>query len=182
MTRLRILIAAVLGLVFLAGCGSEPVQPVPRAVDAVAPPVSIAIPKIRAQSSLIRTGVNPDKTIEVPSVKQPEQASWYEFSSMPGRPGPAVILGHVDGDGRPGIFHQVHTLKAGDRVIIERSDGSRLTYAVTRVFKTDKDEFPTERVYGTTNESELRLITCGGKWEGGQYGYADNIIVDARLI
>jgi LPXTG-site transpeptidase (sortase) family protein len=148
----------------------------------VAPPTGIEIPRIKAKSSLIRVGVNPDRTIQVPDVHRPEQAAWYTFSAKPGDRGPAVILGHVDGDHKPGIFYHLDTLKPGDRVIIDRSDGSRLNYAVTRVHKADKDEFPSDEVYGNTPDSQLRLITCGGAWEGGQYGYADNIIVDARII
>jgi len=181
MTRLLLALTAAFGFL-LAGCGSSAPPPVPRAADAVAPPVAIEIPSIQAQSSLIRTGLNPDRTIEVPDGHRPEQASWFEFSSLPGKPGPAVILGHVDGDHKPGVFYHLSTLKPGARVIIERSDGSRLNYAVTRVHKVDKDEFPRDEVYGNTPDSELRLITCGGAWRGGQYGYADNIIVDARII
>lgn len=180
MTRLLLLVTAV--LVLIAGCGSSPPPPVPRSPDAVAPPVSITIPSINAQSSLIRLGVNPDKTMQVPDVKTPEQAGWFAFSSKPGAPGPAVIAGHVDGNRKPGIFYHLDTLKPGADVIIERSDGTRLTYTVTRVHHADKDEFPTEEVYGQVPESELRLITCGGDWEGGQTGYADNIIVHARLL
>lgn len=180
MTRLFVLIAAVLALI--AGCGSAPVPPVPRNPDVVAPPVSIQIPSIQAKSTLIRLGVNPDQTMQVPDVKNPEQAGWFAFSSKPGDPGPAVIAGHVDGNRKPGVFYELNQLRPGARVIIERSDGTKLTYEVTQVRKTDKDEFPHDEVYGHTPTSELRLITCGGAWEGGQTGYADNIVVHARLV
>jgi LPXTG-site transpeptidase (sortase) family protein len=181
MTRLLALLTAAFSLLLVAGCGSS-AEPVARNPETVASPTKIEIPSLRAESSLIWTGLNPDRTIQVPDVHTPMQASWYTFSSKPGDPGPAVILGHVDGDRKPGIFYQLHTMKPGQRVIIERSDGTRLTYAVTKVWKTDKDEFPADVVYGATPGSELRLITCGGAWEGGQTGYADNIIVNARLI
>ena len=181
MTRLLAVLTAAFALL-LAGCGSSAPPPVPRAADAVAPPVAITIPSIDAKSSLIRLGVNEDKTVQVPDVKTPEQAGWFVYSKKPGEIGPAVILGHVDGDGKPGIFYHLDTLKPNARVIIERSDGTQLTYAVTQVRRTDKDEFPHDDVYGHTEETELRLITCGGAWEGGQTGYADNIIVHARLI
>lgn len=179
MIRLLVLVAAVVGLI--VGCGSSSPDPVPRNPNAVSPPTSISIPSIDAQSSLIRLGLNPDQTMQVPDVKTPEQAGWFSFSSKPGDPGTAVIAGHVDGNKKPGIFYHLDTLKPGAQVIIERSDGTRLTYAVTQVRRTDKDEFPHDDVYGHVPDSELRLITCGGDWEGGQYGYADNIIVNARL-
>lgn len=180
MTRLLIVVAAVLALI--VGCGSSDPPPVPRNPDAVSPPVSVSIPSIDAESSLIRLGLNPDKTMQVPDVKEPKQAGWFAFSKKPGEPGTAVIAGHVDGNRKPGIFYQLGTLKPGAAVIIERSDGTRLEYAVIQVRRTDKDEFPTDEVYGHVPESELRLITCGGAWEGGQTGYADNVIVHARLV
>lgn len=180
MTRLRILLAAATVFV-LAGCGATRATPVPPPADRVPAPTAISIPAIDTQSDLIRLGVNPDKTVQVPDVKTPEQAGWFAFSSKPGDPGPAVILGHVDGHGKPGVFYHLKNLKPGDDVVVTRADGSKLTYDVTQVWKAEKDKFPTDEVYGNTAGSELRLITCGGEWVGGEYGYANNIIADAVL-
>lgn len=181
MIRLLIALTAAFGFL-LTGCGGSAVTPVSRAADAVSPPINIEIPALNKTSSLTRLGLNSDKTVQVPPLDQPQQAGWYAFSSKPGDPGPAVILGHIDGNHKKGVFYQLGSLKPGDRVIIERSDSTKLTYAVTRVHRVDKDEFPTDEVYGNTPDSELRLITCGGAFEGGQTGYADNIIVNARII
>jgi LPXTG-site transpeptidase (sortase) family protein len=180
MTTLRILLTAAFVLL-VAGCGGS-VAPVPPKADGTPPPVSINIPAIKARSSLELVGVDEQQRIEVPSVHKPEQAGYYAYSPKPGDPGPAVILGHVNGDGRPGVFAKLSELKRGDLVIIDRADGSKLAYAVTLVRVADKDEFPTQEVYGPTPGSELRLITCGGAWEGGQTGYADNIIVHAKIL
>lgn len=175
MTRLVVLLL----LVLVAGCGVEPVPPAPNLTPS---PTAISIPAINSLSSLIRLGLNEDKTVQVPDVNTPEQAGWFVFSSKPGNSGPAVILGHVDGNGRPGVFYNLHLLEAGDTVRIMRDDGSTLVYQITGVYTADKDEFPTEAVYGDTFGSELRLITCGGDWVGGQYGYANNIIANATLV
>jgi predicted small lipoprotein YifL len=112
-----LVVTAVLALIaVLAGCGASAPDPIPAPADRVPPPVSIDIPKISASSSLISLGVDENQVVETPSVHTPEQAGYYAFSPKPGDPGPAVILGHVDGDGKPGIFYHLKTLKRGDEI------------------------------------------------------------------
>ncbi|MGH3976242.1 MAG: sortase domain-containing protein, partial [Pseudonocardiaceae bacterium] len=70
-------------------------------------------------------------------------------------------------------------LEAGDGVRIERADGRTAVFTVTRVEQIAKTAFPTEAVYGDTSDSQLRLITCGGDFDGTERRYLDNIIVYA---
>ncbi len=58
-------------------------------------------------------------------------------------------------------------------------DGSTVRFAVTHVEQIDKDEFPTEAVYGDTAGPELRLITCVGSFDRAAHSYRDNTIVYA---
>lgn len=184
MVAVRFLLA--LALLVLGGCATQP-APVPAPVqsapesEVVAPaePEALDIPRIGARSTLVPLGLNADETIEVPPVTQPMRAGWYRLGPAPGEPGPAVVLGHVDGGGRPGIFHRLKELVPGDEVLVSRKDGSTVTFAVTRVEQIDKDEFPTEAVYGDTARPELRLITCGGGFDRAAHSYRDNIIVYA---
>ncbi|MFC4866473.1 hypothetical protein [Streptomonospora arabica] len=47
----------------------------------------------------------------------------------------------------------------------------------------DKDGFPTRRVYeGEPGRAELRLITCGGAFDGAGGRYTANVVVYARLV
>src|SRR5688572_10636534 len=90
----------ILGILFLVvGCGSTSMEPHPTFVsddpEQIAYPTSIEIPKLKARSSLIETGILKDNQLETPPVTKPEQASWYNLSPKPGAKGPAVILGHV---------------------------------------------------------------------------------------
>ncbi|MFD9894566.1 class F sortase [Amycolatopsis sp. NPDC059027] len=149
---------------------------------AKATPVSLDIPKIGARSSLIPLGLNPDNTVQVPPVETPLQAGWYENGPTPGETGPAVILGHVDGNKQAGIFYRLRELAPGDQVSVSRKDGSTAWFAVTKVDQVAKDRFPTDAVYGDTNTPELRLITCGGAFDRNAHSYLDNIIVYAQLI
>jgi hypothetical protein len=197
----------VIGVLLAAGllvgaCGTTPPQPAPAATTstaaaatttsispaAVAPPslaastpVSVDIPKIGAHSSLVQLGLNADQTIEVPPVSTPMQAGWYKLGPTPGEIGPAVILGHVDGNKQAGIFYRLHELAAGDKVSVGRQDGSTATFTVQKVERDAKDAFPTDAVYGDTSTADLRVITCGGAFDSKAHSYVDNIIVFATL-
>ncbi|WP_375336772.1 class F sortase [Amycolatopsis sp. SID8362] len=184
---MALLLSLLAGLV-LAGCGASQQDtapaPAPSPVAAqkpVADPVSIDVPSIDAHSSLVPLGLNQDKTVQVPPVDQPLQAGWYRLGALPGQPGPAVILGHIDGNHQKGIFWRLHEMKQGDQVVIGRKDGSKATFTVTKVDQVAKKEFPTEAVYGKTAGSEIRLITCGGAFDAAKHSYLDNIIVYGKL-
>jgi len=190
----RGLVAATLVLA-LAGCGSSPAPAAPAPASLTGPssatvrstedgrpkPVSVRIPKIGAESTLVEAGLDDNQAIEVPPVTQPMQAAWYKFSQVPGDPGPAIVLGHVDGDKKPGIFYRLHEVKVGDEIFIQRKDGKTLRFVTTRTEQVPKDKLPEDAIYGTTTEPELRVITCGGAFDKAEHSYKDNIIVYAKL-
>ncbi|SDZ09643.1 Sortase family protein [Saccharopolyspora shandongensis] len=185
--------AAALALAALAltGCSADG-----QSIDLVAPasapvqespavprsePAWIEIPRIGARSSLVPLGLNPDRTIEVPSVHQPMQAGWYQYGPTPGETGPAVVLGHVNGDGQDGIFARLRELRPGDEILIGRQDGRVARFVVDRMAQPPKTGFPADEVYGDTAGPELRLITCGGSFDHSARSYRDNIIAFAAL-
>jgi sortase (surface protein transpeptidase) len=187
-------VVAVLSLALtVAGCGSPASTPAPAAVAPASTsvpitkpfkglrPTSVSIPKIGAQSSLLAVAVTVDGKISVPSVKTPMQAAWYRLSPVPGEVGPAVVLGHVDGDKMPGIFYKLKDLVRGDEVDIDRNDGKKLKFVVDHLTQVPKDQFPQDAVYGNSDKPELRLITCGGVFDHEDHSYVDNIVVYADL-
>ena len=194
-----LLLAAASLTLSLVGCGAPappPVSPPPaREQQLVTPPadgqavaampksdpVSVDIPKIGAHSTLIPLGLNLDNTVQVPPVTQPMQAGWYSYSPTPGEIGPAVVLGHVDGNKKAGIFYRLKEMAPGDDVEIARKDGSTARFVVTKVDEVPKDVFPTPSVYDNTPDPELRLITCGGVFDHQSHNYLDNVIVYAKL-
>jgi sortase (surface protein transpeptidase) len=190
---------AVLALTLGGGPAPDTAQPPPARPVAVVPapqvrsedaaavlprsePVSLDIPKIGAHSSLVPLGLNPDNTVEVPPVTTPLQAGWYTYAPTPGEIGPAVVLGHVDGNHQKGIFFRLKELAPGDRVSIARKDGTTVVFEVTKVHQVPKKDFEGEGVYDDTAGPELRLITCGGVFDRNAHNYVDNIVVYARLV
>ncbi|MCZ2805638.1 class F sortase [Modestobacter sp. VKM Ac-2983] len=164
--------------------GAAPADPaVPASVEQVAQPVSVSIPSIEVTSDLLRLGLNDDGTVEVPPLGPDDQAGWYERGPAPGAIGPAVLLGHVDSaEHGPGVFFDLGALQPGDEVEVARADGTVAVFAVDRVERHPKDDFPTIAAYGDTPDAQLRLITCGGDFDASARSYEDNVIAFATLV
>lgn len=147
-------------------------------------PISLSIPAIGAKSDLLTLGLNPDGTVEVPSLDDPQsKAGWYKNSPTPGSVGPAIILGHIDSKKYgPGVFYELGNLKPGDEIDVTRHDGSVAVFKVDGVRTYPKSSFPTAEVYGNIDHAGLRLITCGGTFDPSISSYESNIIAFASLV
>ncbi len=155
----------------------------PPADEPAAEPVAVSIPAIDVRSDLLELGLNADGTVEVPPLERDDKAGWYEPGPEPGAVGPAAILGHVDSaEWGPGVFFDLGALEQGDEIAVTRADGSVAVFAVDRVERHPKDEFPTIDVYGNTDDAQLRLITCGGAFDPDARSYEDNTIAFATLV
>ncbi len=142
-------------------------------------PTRVLVPSIGVDAEVIRLGLNPDRTLEVPS--DFSQAGWWTGGSMPGEDGPAVVAGHVDSRSGPAVFFRLRELTPGDIITLADDEGQQVRFVVDRVEQHPKDDFPTDAVYGPTEEPTLRLITCGGSFDRSVRSYRDNIVVFATL-
>ncbi|MBT3150173.1 class F sortase [Streptomyces sp. CHD11] len=143
-------------------------------------PVRLEIPAIAVDTPVMRLGLAPDHTVEVPPLTADDRAGWYRHSPTPGQRGPSVILGHVTvGDHGDGVFRHLARLRRGERIVAHLENGTAAEFAVGSVRTVAKADFPTEEVYGDVDRAELRLITCGGPRVGDEY--RDNVIVFATL-
>jgi sortase family protein len=145
----------------------------------VADPTRVRIPAIGVDAALVRLGLRPDGTMDVPT--DFGTTGWYTGGPRPGENGPAVIAGHVDSDTSPAVFYRLQHLRPGDEVDVPRADGTRSTFVVTRVARFDKEAFPTEDVFGPTADPELRLVTCGGDFDFTRLRYRANTVAFASL-
>jgi LPXTG-site transpeptidase (sortase) family protein len=143
-------------------------------------PVRVRIPSIDVDADVIDLGLNTDGTLEVPS--DFGLTGWYTGRSAPGELGPSVVVGHVDSRSGPAVFYRLRELEAGDLIEIDRSDGLVALFRVDDVVLVDKDEFPTEQVYGATEQPTLRLITCGGGFDEAARSYLGNLIIYSQHL
>lgn len=147
-------------------------------------PKSIRIPAMDLPATkLMHLGQNPNGTVKVPLGKNTNEPAWYDLGPAPGQIGPAMLMGHsVDENNDPSIFFNLSKLRSGDKVYIPREDGKTAIFTITGVKTFDKNKFPTDMIYGPTNHSAIRLVTCGGLGDDTQLGeYTQNVIAFGKL-
>jgi sortase (surface protein transpeptidase) len=94
-----------------------------------------------------------------------------------------VLEGHVDSASQgPSVFFRLGALTPGERIYVTRADHRTTAFTIDAVRRYSKDAFPQLLVYGNTVDAQLRLITCGGRFDSSTGHYRDNIVVFASLI
>ena len=143
-------------------------------------PVRVLMGGIGLDADATPIGLDANGALAVP--RRADITGWWSGGFVPGEIGPTVIVGHYDSKVAPGVFSRLPKAKVGQFIIVEQTDGSKYLYRVTEVEKPKKSVFPTDKVYGPTDVSTLRLVTCGGKFDRSTGHYVDNLIVYADLV
>lgn len=143
-------------------------------------PVRLLVDSIKVDSEVYPIGLDTNRALAVP--RRADVTGWWSGGYAPGEAGPTVIVGHYDSKTAPGVFAKLKDVEEGDIITIEQSDGSTFTFIVVQVERLQKSAFPTSKVYGKTDGSTLRLVTCGGKFNRKTGHYVDNVIAYADLI
>ena len=144
-----------------------------------APPVQLSIPALNIDQRLVGLRVKADQQLEVP--QSYDDIGWWSTGPVPGDPGAALMVGHLDSKNGPAVFNGLPSLTKGATISVRRADGTRVKFAVNKVQSFPKDDFPDELVYRTEGRASLHLVTCGGTYDASD-GYRDNVVVFADLI
>lgn len=155
---------------------AAPVRRPPPGEPEAAEPRRVRIPAIGVDSEVIPLRLDPNRRLIAPD--RFDLAGWNQAGPEPGEPGAAVIAGHVDSYRGPAVFYRLRDLRAGDRIHVDRADGSTVTFTVTRTERHPKTGVP-DSVYAPTRDPQLRLITCGGAFDRSRRSYLDNLVVHA---
>ncbi|MFJ4977832.1 class F sortase [Streptomyces coeruleorubidus] len=145
-------------------------------------PVRLYIPKISVNAPFTDLAIGRSGQLEPPPADDVNLVGWHAKGASPGEAGTAIIAGHVDTATSPAVFAGLSALKKGDRFHVARADGSRATFVVDDAESFDKDDFPSERVYGDTPDAQVRLITCAGAYDPQARDYTENLVVFAHLV
>ena len=148
---------------------------VSRGRDPALVPVRLDIAIIGVSTPLVRLGLLPDRSVEVPV--DPDHAGWFRRGPEPGRIGSSVILGHVDSRLGPAVFARLDELNPGDTVIVGRADGSEIEFVVRKAATYLNADFPAQRVYAAQGARRLNLVTCAGAYDPDRGGYQSNLVV-----
>lgn len=150
-------------------------------------PEIIEISKIGIRARIKQMGLNSDKSIMAPT--NIHDAGWYVNSAKPGEATPSnkamFIDGHDVGRVSRGIFYRLNELTAGDEIIIEKGDGTRLTYRVKRTETVALDQIDMNKVLTsvTPGKAGLNLMTCDGAvvTRDGKVTQSHRLVVYAEL-
>ncbi|MFF1465067.1 class F sortase [Streptomyces sp. NPDC058330] len=173
-----------------AGGGAAPFQRAPHKPPDKVPashaplvhsrPVKVAVPAIYIEAPVTGLGLDKKGRLGAPPLSKPKLVGWYQDGPSPGEAGTSLIVGHRDTETGPAIFLNLNALRRGDTVTVTRADKKTAVFSVDEVETYTKDKFPDDKVYGATGRPELRLMTCGGRFDK-KNGYSANVVVFAHL-
>lgn len=142
-------------------------------------PHKIIIPSLRIKATVEPVGVLTNGQMGVP--RDTNRTGILYPGILPGEKGNAVIDGHVDSYTGPAIFFNLKKLKPSDVVIVKNKKGRELTFVVESVERFTPKTAPLERIYGTSEEIRLNLITCTGKFNRKKKEHEERLVVFTRL-
>ncbi len=143
-------------------------------------PVRLRIPRIGVATKLESTSIDSKGILESP--KDPKKAGWYRNGPMPGQPGNAIIVGHVDWYDGPAVFYRLSRLRKGDIVEVVNDYKITLRFRVTEVRSYANGSAPLNKIAGRTKHTHLNLVTCGGSYNRSAKNYSHRIVAYTELI
>ncbi|WP_329176730.1 class F sortase [Streptomyces decoyicus] len=164
--------------------------PVPTAVTAR--PVGITIGALGVRKAgITERGLDEHGILTPPPDNSPAPVGWYAAGPQPGEAGAALLVGRA-GTGRDprvqgAVVHRLAGIKPGERLDIQRSDGSTARFTVEDVQLYDRDRFDARKAYAARDRgrSELRLIVDDGsrtRATDRSRGGASNVVVVSAYL
>nr|WP_262387373.1 class F sortase [Streptomyces sp. TRM49041] len=165
---------------------ASPAAPKPTATarDQALPrsaPKRLSIPAIGVDAPFTGLSIGKSGQLNAPPANDDNLVGWFEGGASPGERGSSIVVGHVDTKTGPAVFVLLRTLNPGAMVNITRADGTVARFKVDSVDTFSKANFPDDKVYADTPTPQLRLITCGGKYNRTSRDYEANVVVFAHL-
>ncbi|MFI6011387.1 class F sortase [Streptomyces sp. NPDC051243] len=146
-------------------------------------PQRLDIPGLGVRAPVVARGLDARGAVDPPPYDRADAVGWYAAGVKPGAAGAALMVGHLDTETRPAVFHRIGALRPGATVRVLRDDGRVAEFTVENVRVVARDRFDAHQAYGARHfgRSELRLITCGGTFDRTTRSYTANVIVSAYL-
>jgi LPXTG-site transpeptidase (sortase) family protein len=144
-------------------------------------PSRLIIPSLGINANIQYVGVNAQGNMRAPD--NFTDVSWYQYGTVPGMIGSAVMAGHVDnGLGLDGVFKHLTDLKVDDDVYIQTIGGTRLHFKVSDIEVYPYQSVPTTTLFAQHDAARLNLITCDGSWVSGGDTYDHRIVIYTREV
>ena len=144
-------------------------------------PRYLIIPKLGVKARVMQLGLTKTGALATPS--NVFDAGWYNGSAQPGKPGAALIDGHISSWSSHGVFYGLKDLRAGDQMQVVRGDGVVITYQVVKAQTyPDTDTDMTAALTPIAGTNGLNLISCYGSVKPGSSEFNQRIIVFTKQV
>jgi LPXTG-site transpeptidase (sortase) family protein len=142
-------------------------------------PARLKIPAIAVDAAVESLGVTVSGEMDIP--KGPDNVAWFNLGTIPGENGSAVMAGHFGAwkNGQGSVFDNLHTLKVGDKILVEDEKGETVTFVVREIRNFDPKADATEVFISDDGKSHLNLVTCEGIWNKDSKSYSQRLVVFA---
>ncbi|MFD6068590.1 class F sortase [Amycolatopsis lurida] len=132
-------------------------------------------------AKLVRKELGPGAELPVP--ENLGEVTWWG-AELSAATGASVFAGHVNWKGATGPFAELWTERIGGTVTVVDKAGKSWQYKVSQLITLKKNELPqrADELFGQSGPHRIVLVTCGGRWVGGETGYAENRVVIADPI
>ena len=144
-------------------------------------PVRLEVPSLSVNATIKPVGLTVDGDMAIDnSIKD---VAWYQLGPKPGEIGSAVIAGHYGWkDGVPSVFNGLHTLKAGDTLVVHDKDATETVFVVTSMRRYNPEDDATAVFTSNDGIAHLNLITCEGEWNNKQQTYSQRLVVFTNKV
>jgi sortase (surface protein transpeptidase) len=143
-------------------------------------PLELLIPTVGVRAAIVPVGVEPGGAMEIP--EDVATVGWYRFGSSPGRPGSALLVGHVDSRVYgPGVFFRLSELDPGDVVRVHVTKRRWESFEVVSRNLVPKEQLPAA-IFARRGDAVLTLITCGGGFDQAAGRYTHNVVISAVAL
>ncbi|WP_407552855.1 sortase [Streptomyces sp. Pv4-95] len=171
----------------VAAVGRPPGAPAhahaPVAASRTVRPTRLTIDALGVQAGVVPRGLATNGAVTPPPRTAPDVVGWYAGGPPPGEQGAAVLVGRVATSSDGAVFDGLSSIRPGNVVTVQRSDGSTAQFTVEDVKLYDRAHFDAGRAYGAheRGRSELRLIATGGTTDPATGDSTVNVVVSAHL-
>lgn len=144
-------------------------------------PDEIRIDRINVQTEFEHLGRTPEGAMADPVGW--DNVSWFNEGPRPGEQGNAAVAGHLDRPGgAPAAFWNLRQLRPGDEVVVMSEDDEKLVFEVTEMEQFHINDAPTSKIFGSSDDHNMNLITCAGNWDTSIGMYDERIVAYTTLV
>lgn len=153
----------------LTNNGDTPYESLPYNQEGyvVAPDLAkrLTIQKLGVGARVVRLSVRENSEPKFP--QNINDVGWYENSAKPGQDGAALLIGHIRGETKQGVFHDLTNLVPGDEFQIELGDGSIKHYYIVKMEAYERNNVDYSALTQTIMPGKpgLNLLTAVGAFE-----------------